>query len=846
MNRVIEYGIDLGTTNSCISCWVDGAVRVFQSNVQMNVTPSAVLVRKNGQTVVGLRAITSLLTDPDNVAVEFKRWMGQSDRKRFPASGLEFSAEALSAEVLKSVIGDVRRQTGDTVKAAVITVPAAFGVPQCEATGRAAALAGLEEAPLLQEPIAAAVGYGAHPGDAAQKWLVFDLGGGTLDIAVVSTRDGRLSVLDHHGDNLMGGKDFDRAIVEAVLLPALDQTYNLRDLSARASLGSRLRPKAEEAKIDLSREQQVIVSLYDIGEDDTGKSMELDVPLDRARLETLCEPLLERCCALADEALTGARISGSDVDRILLVGGPTQSPSLRTYLEHRLGARVDFSADPMTVVCRGAALYASTLERAPKAVAASARSQSDARPEDEALTSTEVELKLAFDPVSADLEPSVNGRVVKGPADVEVKIDAADATWSSGWMRPAAGLFETPVKLVEASVVTFWVYARDGDGRALQTDLAEFKIRHGLVPASPPLPHTLWVELLGADGKPTLDKIFAKNTPLPAERTLPYRAAHAVSGSNPASGLAIKLWEGEFGGDPDANDWVGHVIMRHDDLARGLPNGAAIELTFKVDASRLITVEGFAPASNQRFQKPLYAAEREQQDFAELASAVGHAAEAYRGRLETLEDVAAASGDEAALTELEALRRDVDALAARAPQEGERPEDPDDARRLVGAAKAVRGRIGRLEHQLSGPEAGPAPLQFTELVETVENVVKDFGAPIDRQQLTILKRELERAVGRGGAKGAQRVVDEIAAFRWRVLYKHDWFWREIFETQSQPGGSFSNPAEAARLIIDGNAAVAKGDGETLRRIVRALWGLQPRTNEEASRERAMVSGLRRH
>jgi molecular chaperone DnaK len=112
---------------------------------------------------------------------------------------------------------------------AVVTVPAAFGALQCEATARAAALAGLTEAPLLQEPIAAAIGYGVHPDSANQRWLVFDLGGGTLDIAVVSTRDGRLNVLEHRGNNLLGGKDFDRLIVEQLLMPALDSAYNLRD-----------------------------------------------------------------------------------------------------------------------------------------------------------------------------------------------------------------------------------------------------------------------------------------------------------------------------------------------------------------------------------------------------------------------------------------------------------------------------------------------------------------------------------------------------------------------------------------------------------------------------------------
>ena len=291
----------------------------------------------------------AILTDPDNVAIEFKRWMGQKDRKHFPAAQRDLSAEELSAEILKSLTEDVRRQTGTNVTAAVITVPAAFGALQCEATARAAQLAGLEEAPLLQEPIAAAIGYGASPDIANQRWLVFDLGGGTLDIAVVSTREGRLNVLEHRGDNLLGGKDIDRLIVEQYFFRALEENYELRASgpnSARTALLPRLRSKAEEAKIDLSTEKQVIISLFDVGEDDSGKPIDMEVPLTRSQLEALMEPLLEKCFVLAQEALSGARVAGGELDRILLVGGPTQTPILREMLSLRIGAPVDFSSRP--------------------------------------------------------------------------------------------------------------------------------------------------------------------------------------------------------------------------------------------------------------------------------------------------------------------------------------------------------------------------------------------------------------------------------------------------------------------------------------------------------------------
>ena len=182
------------------------------------------------------------------------RW-GRRIASDFPLLSENSRPKSYPQRVLKSLREDVRRQTGTDVTTAVITVPAAFGALQCEATARAAELAGLEEAPLLQEPIAAAIGYGARPGSTNQRWLVFDLGGGTFDVAVVSTREGRLNILEHRGNNLLGGKDIDRSIVEKIFLPALEASYDLRASGpngARSALISRLRIKAEEAKIDLS------------------------------------------------------------------------------------------------------------------------------------------------------------------------------------------------------------------------------------------------------------------------------------------------------------------------------------------------------------------------------------------------------------------------------------------------------------------------------------------------------------------------------------------------------------------------------------------------------------------
>jgi molecular chaperone DnaK len=842
MTESVEFGIDLGTTNSCVTRWEKGGVRVFQNNDHMNVTPSAVHILKSGRVIVGRRAHAAINTDPANVAIEFKRWMGQKDRKIFPAAQRELSAEELSAEVLKSLREDVRRQAGTSVKTAVVTVPAAFGALQCEATARAAKLSGLEEAPLLQEPIAAALGYGLKPDTSDQRWMVFDLGGGTLDVAIVSTRDGRLNVLEHRGDNLMGGKDIDQAIVQHLLLPSLERNYDLRasgPSTAKAALLPHLRIKAEEAKIDLSTEEQVSVALFDVGQDSAGNQIDMEVQFSRSDLEVLIEPLFRKCCDLAQEALLGARLRGADLDRILLVGGPTQTPLLRSMLNSRFGTSVDFSVDPMTVVGQGAAVYASTLERTkPAAVAGNAITNGGG---------SAVNVKLAYEPVSSDLQPTVAGRI-KSNSDLEIRIDVEDGFWTSGWTRLHNGLFELPVSLKENDITTFWLYARDTQGELVATDVTEFEIRHGLVPSAPPLPHSLSVEIISPGEKAKLDPIFSKGAPLPAERRVRYRAARTLIPDNPNTNLAIKLWEGEYFGDPEANEWVGHVVLPSSDVRRSIPEGAEIEVVISIDASRLINVEAFVPHLNQSFSSKLYVPQREERDYSNLSVSVATDAHIYRQRLDELERGLIDREDNQISNEIGDLRRTVDEIESAAPSSNRSAEkmDPDEARRLVEKSKFVRGQIGRIEDRAANSERMAANSNFVKEVESTEGVIGAFGTTLEKQQLTMFRRELERALTKNDNRAAQRARDEIVGMRWRVLGRQDWFWKEMFDVIRNSNGPFSDVAEARNLIKKGEAAVVSGDGDSLRSVVRALWKLQPKSETEIMQERALKSGLRKY
>src|ERR1700675_269192 len=219
--QTIDFGIDLGTTNSSVAVLEKNGPHVFRNNEGDQITPSAVYIDKNGAVRVGEAAKERLVSEPNDATSEFKLWMGTTQKKSFLRTNRTLTPEELSAEVLKSLKQDVKKNLAEEVEAAVITVPAAFDSTQSIATERAAKLAGIRLSPLLQEPIAAALAYGFQSDRENVFWLVYDLGGGTFAAPVIHVRDGLIQVVNHGGDNDLGGKLIDWAIVEQIFVPQI-------------------------------------------------------------------------------------------------------------------------------------------------------------------------------------------------------------------------------------------------------------------------------------------------------------------------------------------------------------------------------------------------------------------------------------------------------------------------------------------------------------------------------------------------------------------------------------------------------------------------------------------------
>lgn len=376
-NNKIIYGIDLGTTNSAIARFENGQAVIKKSPTQGDTTPSCVTINPKGRLLVGAKAYAQLGKDwalsyvkegyQRNTFVEFKRIMGTDETiysYNLEKSGQNpyITPEALSAEVLKTLRSYV---LDDEVKEAVITVPALFNNNQKDATKRAAELAGFEHFELIQEPVAASVAYGLSSKIKNAYWLVFDFGGGTFDAALMHIEDGIMKALDTAGNNHLGGKDIDLAIVDEIILPYLSKVYQILECSKKEAFRDMWKPKAEEAKIALSFQDTYEVQT-DLGDeygcDDNGEDFELDFEIAQEDLEPVVTPIFQKAIDITKKLLERNNLSGQELGALILVGGSTHSPILRRMLREQVTPNVDTSIDPMTAVACGAALYGSTID----------------------------------------------------------------------------------------------------------------------------------------------------------------------------------------------------------------------------------------------------------------------------------------------------------------------------------------------------------------------------------------------------------------------------------------------------------------------------------------------------
>ena len=356
MAKEIIVGIDLGTTNSVISYrQADGNVKVIPNPEGTNTTPSVVALKASGEEIVGNAAKRQAITNPDTVS-SAKRKMGSSEKFHINCINKDFTPQEISSKVLAYMKGYAEKNLGQPIKKAVITVPAYFNEAQRQATKDAGTIAGLDVVRIINEPTAACLAFGVDTNKSG-KVLVFDLGGGTLDVSILDIGDGTFEVLSTSGDTQLGGDDWDHAIADWIQAQIKIQNgVDLTDKMAR----QRFLDAAERAKIELSSSVETTISLPFIGMSSSGP-INFETTLTRAKFQDLTRPLLERCKVPMEKAMHDAGLSYSDLADILMIGGSTRMPAVQEMVKQVSGRSINLSVNPDEAVSAGAAIQGAVI-----------------------------------------------------------------------------------------------------------------------------------------------------------------------------------------------------------------------------------------------------------------------------------------------------------------------------------------------------------------------------------------------------------------------------------------------------------------------------------------------------
>ena len=354
MGKII--GIDLGTTNSCCAVLEGGTPTVIANAEGDRTTPSVVAFTKKGDELVGIQAKRQAVTNADNTISSIKRLMGTN--KTVSAMGKTFKPEEISAKILAKIKKDAESYLGEPVTKAVITVPAYFNDAERQATKNAGKIAGLEVERIVNEPTAAALAYGLDKQDKLQTILVYDLGGGTFDVSILELGDGVYEVKSTSGNNRLGGDDFDKRVMDYIVEEIKKETG--ADVTGDQMAMQRIKDEAEKAKKDLSNATMATISLPFIAQVN-GSPVNYEGELSRAKFESLNKDLFDSTLESVRKALKDAKLSASDIDQVVLVGGSTRIPYIQDLVKKELGKEPNKSANPDEVVAMGAAIQGGVL-----------------------------------------------------------------------------------------------------------------------------------------------------------------------------------------------------------------------------------------------------------------------------------------------------------------------------------------------------------------------------------------------------------------------------------------------------------------------------------------------------
>ena len=829
-------GIDLGTSNSAIVGSDGTGLRLFKADDGRDILPSMIYFDRRGHMTVGARAAAQAELSPGNVAQGFKRLMGTSSQIDLAAAERTMTPEEASAEIIKTLLKQLEAEAGVIdVTGTIITIPAAFNQMQSEATIRAAHMAGLEQVGLLQEPIAAAMAALEGSSRRDGRFLVYDLGGGTFDVALVEATSGSVTVIAHEGINMLGGRDFDRIIVDSIVRPWLDNNFALPDnvttLPAYKRLFAIARMKAEQAKIELSTKQEATIFLSDeeVRADDlNGQAIYVECNVDRKTLENLIKDRIDDSIELCRKILKDNSLGHEDIDRVVFIGGPSKMPIIRELVSTQLAVPADLKTDPMTAVARGAAIFAESREwTGAKGRRKSARGTKTAK--------GLIDLKLDFTARASDDRARLKIRATLKEDNCKLRV-TGPAGFDSG-LIPFNGDETISLPLTTMGANSFSIESLGGDGEKLCDVQHIVIVRTEATATAIPATQTVSVKAvtgLVAERRNVLVPLITKGTALPASGTQTFKLRETLISGEDGRFEVEFFNQAEGVESPLLNLPIGAVRAEAADiLASGerLQSGAKIIVHWHMDDNGLISAEVEIPDLRLTFnQANFYVSEAGHRSFdgdegAALAQAQLDGAQ--QALSETKEALAHKNVPEIA-TLSRRLARMEELLSNSSEAEARRAATEE--------ALHIQQELARLRET---PENRHA-VMLREL-ESFEDAVSEMVEELDRptvERLTQLGLSAREAMSREDWSKARQITEQMSSIYYASLSQQPGFILGFFVELAAERYAALDKDLHDELVLKGQSFVNSGNIDGVRQTIGKI--LSNRMHQQTSSNKVTI------
>ncbi len=824
MENTINFGIDLGTTNSAIAKFVKGEVIIF-SNPQdygRNTLPSVVAYRKD-KIIVGNQAKVFLERDPKSVVGVFKRKMGTAESFKIKSINESKTPIELSAQVLKELKTFVN--TGDNLDAVVITIPASFDTIQSNATKEAGIQAGFKQVVLLQEPIAASLAYANMKKDREMKdgqWLVYDLGGGTFDVALVKIKDGEMKVLDHEGNNFLGGADFDNMIVEKLVIPKICEKFKFSNLeddmkSATGKLNGKyydLLKRAEDAKIVLSAKTSAEIEVIGF-EDEDGNEVDMEIIITRSEFNELIKPNIDGTIDMIKKIITRNSLKPVDVQFTLMVGGSTYIPYVRSRVEEVLQIPANCEIDPTTAVAIGAAYYAATK---PKEIEKSAEKKK-----------TAISIRTSFKKASKEKDELFSARVTGDINGLFYRITRDDGGFDSG-LKNLPERIEEDLPLVDGAFNFFSLIVYDSQNNIIETDIEQIGINSGFDISGQPIPEDICLEVDDYDnpGKTRLVLVFQKNTILPTKKTLTFPLNKSVIKGSIEDVIRVNVLEGTHMALPEANKPIGIMEITGSMLKRDVSKGSDIEINITMTETRDLSVSAYLSMIDQEF-KEIFNPKARVTSINYLKEQV----EDLSDKLELEIQEATEKEDYETAGALNKLKKEMETVS----EETDNLTNDDVTDKRYQLEDKKRKIAQEIDSATKNKRIQQVKAHYFEVKEECLKLLDENGNDHERKTYNDIVAQENVFFATNSPLKIQEKSDEMHSILSRIRWRTPEFLTGIFQWCKSNQTKMNDQAQAKSLVDAGNFAIESQNWERLSEINRGLLNLLPKGAEKEATTR---------